>query len=561
MINLNKVKTYIKEFTSRKEVLSVEKKLSDEEINGLVGKISDKWKEVSVDKVNQLIKNGLFNVDNIYAEMLEGTSEDVAKYDVYGTFSTGQWQDWRSVASRAYTGNMVMDSNITPNSPKMAGFVNPEVANKIGNVMTPAFLGYGQLALLETSPWVNKILDFKADNLYGKGIALTGDGSRECNRKIENIMSAWSDYNLDEEITTLARWTYLFGGADMAVGIKGLKDSALQRPLKFNDMCIPQNSITQFQAVCPYLSSPMIPNNVNAFSPFFYDVEHRMVINKLTHVSRLITMNTKKPNQLIAPQYQYRGVSLIQVILKYLFQIITSSNATAQAMIQNALWIYETSVNYQSDPSFQAELQAIQNQRDNTMFVPVRLQDKIYIVQIDMSSNSEIIRTWMDMLSMLINAPQTVFVGSAAKGMNATGEQEMKNFHDTIDAERIKTQYNQATRKTINYLQCSVNKEIDPVIKITNIELDESYDKKRAEISQIATDVAERLLLAGLMSPEQITSSLAQQKWFIFNSSVQTQVDEIDSLADGDIEDQQYVPMNELNSNKNLSSQGFSDIP
>jgi hypothetical protein len=544
---MNTLKTYFHELKKKKSIILEDKKLTKEQSKDIVEKLGNRINEVSMDKVHQLTKAGLFNIDNLCYDLL-----GIEGHEANSTFSRGQWENWQNVSASAKVGNMAMDS---------AGnnFIDPMIADKITSIMTPKFLGYGTLAYLEPSPWVRKILHFKADNLYGKGIALTGDGSRECNRKIQNILSAWDDVNLDEEIITLARWTYLFGGADMAVGIKGVKGEALQRPLKYNDLYIPKNSIMQFQSVCPYLSSPMIPNNVNAFAPFFYQVEHRMVINRLTHVSRLISMDTCKPNQLIAPQYQYRGVSLIQEVIKYLFQIITSSNATAQAMIQNALWIYETSLNYLADEQFQNELKSLQASRDNTMFVPIRLQDKIYIVQIDLSSNAEIIRTWLDMLSMLVGAPQTIFVGSAAKGLNATGDQEMKNFHDSIDAERRKTRYNSAIKKAINHLQCHCNGEIDPRIKMTNVELDESYDRKRAEITQLATDSGEKLLLNGVLSPEEWRNAIGHQKWHIYNTIVQEQVDQVDALENADIAEQQYIPLNELNNMSNLGQTNLTD--
>ena len=47
--------------------------------------------------------------------------------------------------------------------------------------------------------------------------------------------------------------------------------------------------------------------------------------------------------------------------------------------------------------------------------------------------------------------------------------QKIKNFHYSIVSERIKTGYNCACKKTVNFLDCNVNGEVDPRISSSHI--------------------------------------------------------------------------------------------
>jgi hypothetical protein len=267
----------------------------------------------------------------------------------------------------------------------------------------------------------------------------------------------------------------------------------------------------------------MIPNTTDGTGEFYYDPEHWFLITKLIHASRIINLDVDKPDEYQSPMYYYRGISLVQSIFKYIFQLILTSNSTCNSLLQNSLWILETSKDYQSNQKFKQQIADIAKQRNNAMIIPVAMGDKFSVLQIDIGANAEIAKMFQEILATLMDCPHTMFLGVSAKGLTTSGMQEMKNWHDQVATDRVDNGYDEAWVEIINYIQLSELGYINDSITIQNVELDESYEKARLESSLIMTQIQDILFNMGIFDGEKILHSISQTAYHPMNKIVQSQ--------------------------------------
>lgn len=504
---------------TKEELLELKKKLKKD------FKVNMQYRKLEQAELNVMIEKGLFGFDAMFdacTETGEGFAPNEVRYK-------DRWVDAGEL-QRAYRNpkyaksHQALDSlqgdavNTINNNSKGA-------VDEFSNIMLPKMMGYGALSPYQSNIWVRKIINLKAKSIYGKGFVLNGDGTDKTNEDIKTLYKAFDKFKVRKVLITALKRSYLFGGVSIVPKIKGVSREGLKKELKFDSNHIPKGSLQGFNVVSPYFCTPMIPNTTDGTGDFYYDPEHWFLIDKLIHASRIINLATDSTDEYQSSLYYYRGISMVQSLIKYIFQVILSGNSTANSMLQNSLWIMETSKNYMTDKNFQKMVAKIAKERSNSMIVPLSTPDKFSILQIDISNNADITRFFQETIATLIDAPHTLFLGIAAKGLTTSGIQEMKNWHDIIQTDRVDIGYDDALVTILNETSLSELGRINPSITIQNVELDETYEMNRVQAGLGLKEIYTNLFELGCWSSEQITNFIAQCSYHPMNKVMQMQVE------------------------------------
>lgn len=509
----------------------------------------DCWRKLKQEEINEMIETGLLSLDSLYKACTELPN---AGYKGGSVRYKDKWVDAKNI-QKAYRNPKFSDKLVVMDAKGNAESVIENNSNQgaiagASDIISPQIMGYGMLSQLQSQVWVRKCLNLKAKSQYGKGVVLNGDGTEKTDRDIEKIYKAIDRLKVKRTMITALKRAYLFGGVSIVPKIRGVSDEGLKKEIKFTSAHIPKGSLQGFNVVSPYFCTPMIPNTTDATGEFYYDPEHWFLINKLIHASRLINLDVDKPDEYQSPLYYYRGISLVQSIFKYIFQLILTSNSTCNSLLQNSLWILETSKDYQSNKKLQQDVARIAKERNNAMIIPVAMGDKFSVLQIDIGANAEIAKLFQEILATLMDCPHTMFLGVSAKGLTTSGMQEMKNWHDQVATDRVDNGYDEAWVEIINYIQLSELGYINDSITIQNVELDESYERARLDSSLVFTQIQEILFNMGIFDGERILHAISQCAYHPMNKIVQSQQNSpMNSPPDTDEHD---IPDEKLNTSK-----------
>src|SRR5574343_455458 len=543
MLNTNKIKKRIKaavhawqsvdQVEKKPLTEDQEKKLLEEQLKeykkDLKLDVAKKnvWRKVKQEEINEMIETGFLSLDSLYNACLESEGSGFKSGEVRyknGWIEAEKLQKAYNNPKTAKATDQIVVMDAKGNA--MSTIENNSSQGAItgaSDIITPQIMGYGLLSQLQSQVWVRKCLNLKAKSQYGKGVVLNGDGTEKTDKDIEIIYKAIDRLKVKRTMITALKRAYLFGGVSIVPKISGVSDNGLKKELKFTSAFIPKGSLQGFNVVSPYFCTPMIPNTVDATGEFYYDPEHWFLINKLIHSSRLINLDIDKPDEYQSPAYYYRGISLVQSIFKYIFQLILTSNSPCNSLLQNSLWILETSKDYQTSGKLQAEVARIAKERNNAMIVPLSKGDEFKVLQIDIGANAEIAKMFQEILATLMDCPHTMFLGVSAKGLTTSGMQEMKNWHDQVATDRVDNGYDEAWVEIINYIQLSELGYINDSITVQNVELDESYERARLDSSLVLAQLQEIYFNMGIFDGESILHSIAQTAYNPMNKIVQSQ--------------------------------------
>lgn len=568
MLNTNKIKKRIKaavhawqsvdQVEKKPLTEDQEKKLLEEQLKeykkDLKLDVAKKnvWRKVKQEEINEMIETGFLSLDSLYNACLESEGSGFKSGEVRyknGWIEAEKLQKAYNNPKTAKATDQIVVMDAKGNA--MSTIENNSSQGAItgaSDIITPQIMGYGLLSQLQSQVWVRKCLNLKAKSQYGKGVVLNGDGTEKTDKDIEIIYKAIDRLKVKRTMITALKRAYLFGGVSIVPKISGVSDNGLKKELKFTSAFIPKGSLQGFNVVSPYFCTPMIPNTVDATGEFYYDPEHWFLINKLIHSSRLINLDIDKPDEYQSPAYYYRGISLVQSIFKYIFQLILTSNSTCNSLLQNSLWILETSKDYQTSGKLQAEVARIAKERNNAMIVPLSKGDEFKVLQIDIGANAEIAKMFQEILATLMDCPHTMFLGVSAKGLTTSGMQEMKNWHDQVATDRVDNGYDEAWVEIINYIQLSELGYINDSITVQNVELDESYERARLDSSLVLAQLQEIYFNMGIFDGESILHSIAQTAYNPMNKIVQSQQNSPMNMPPET--DEHNIPDDKLNTQK-----------
>ena len=369
-----------------------------------------------------------------------------------------------------------------------------------------------------------RIIDIVPAEMIRQGWEIEGDSDQEINSKMEEIKT-------NQNLTTLLRWARLYGGALCVMGIAdGLPldepvDERNIRDVKWLHV------FDRYQSFSRDGTFEKDLNNPNYGFPNVYTVnDSRTGAIFYVHHSRILRTDWS----LLPPRQQNFNNGWGDPLLQSTYDELRNYS-TAFA---NAGLIMQDFVNYTLSIPNLAELissQCADNQvmkrldilnltkgATNTMILDA--EEKYEKASTNISGIPELLDRFMLALSAVSGVPVSLLFGRSAAGMNATGDNDVRNFYDMVKQEQ-ESKLKPMLEKLTRYIMLSKDGSFAGVEpdnwSIQFIPLWQNTEEQEAIVRKIVAETDAIYLDRGVLDPAEVAvSRFGGNRW-----SMNTEVD------------------------------------
>lgn len=400
-----------------------------------------------------------------------------------------------------------------------------------------AMLGsWQELDACYQSSWISrKICDIPAEDMTREWRRIKSDGAEEISKFEEAFMLP----NLVQEAIT---WARLYGGS----GILMLTDQDLMKPLRVDK--IRKGQLKRLITLDRWDMSAMQINtwdvlSSNYLKPEFFTIRGGSQLIHHSHFARFT--GERLPLRYMA-QTQGWGDSVLRKCIEDITDMVAAKNGIAELM-------QEANVNVITRPGLTEELASDQDENIINRYTMFRMMisnfqmalldggdgsgtgaEKLDRQTLNLSGVAPIIEQFITWISGAADIPVTRMFGTSAKGMNATGDGDDKNYNNSIRAQQR------------SYL-AEPMRQLDEVIVRSALGFwpdDFSYvwnplslptDLDHAQAEQLRSQKHLAYLEAGVVQKSQIQRELQATEEYQFDEE---KIDELEALEDGNMFDE-----------------------
>lgn len=410
-------------------------------------------------------------------------------------------------------------------------------SKRSGNRWDIPLLGsWQELDACYASSWIaRKICDIPAEDMTREWRRIKSDGAEEISKFEEALMLP----NLVQEAIT---WARLYGGS----GILMLTDQDLMKPLRVDK--IRKGQLKRLITLDRWDMSAMKINtwdvlSSNYLKPEFYTIRGGSQMIHHSHFARFT--GERLPLRYMA-QTQGWGDSVLRKCIEDITDMVAAKNGIAELM-------QEANVNVITRAGLTDELASDQDENIINRYTLFRMMisnfqmalldggsgsgtdgEKLERQTLNLSGVAPIIEQFITWISGAADIPVTRMFGTSAKGLNATGEGDDKNYNNSIRAQQR------------SYL-AEPMRQLDEVIVRSALGFwpdDYSYiwnplslpnDLESAQAQRLRAETHIAYLEANVVQRSQVMRELQATEEYQFDEK---QIDELEKLEEGNIFDE-----------------------
>ena len=298
------------------------------------------------------------------------------------------------------------------------------------------------------------IIDLFAQEMIRQGWEIEGDAEGKIIGKLEEL-------RVNEAMINLCKWARLFGGA---ICIMGISDGLpLDQPVDEDALRDVQwlRVFDRYQAYSRDGTFESDLNSPNYGYPNIYTVnDNRTGAVFYVHYSRVLRMDWN----ILPPRWQNFnqgwGDPLAQTIYEQLRNYSTAFSNTAtifEDFINKILYIPDLTLKLNSDGCNQAFLQRLNVMNltsGNSNTILADELERFEKLTTNVSGIAELLDRFMIALSSVTRIPVSLLFGRSHAGLNATGDNDVRNFYDAVKQEQ-EHKLRPCMEKLIRYIMLS----------------------------------------------------------------------------------------------------------
>lgn len=383
----------------------------------------------------------------------------------------------------------------------------------------------GQLDQMYRSDGVVRlIIDLFAQEMVRQGWELEGDSDGKIVNKMEEL-------KVNQAMINLIKWARLFGGS---ICIMGIADGL---PL---DMPVDEAAIRdvqwlrvfdRYQAYSRDGTFESDLNSPNYGYPNVYTVnDNRTGAIFFVHYSRILRMDWN----ILPPRWQNFnqgwGDPLIQTIYEELRNYSTAFSNTAtmfEDFVNSILSIPDLSLKMASqcgDEQVLKRLNILNLTKSNTNTTILDAEERYEKLTTNVTGIAELLDRFMVALSAVTRIPVSLLFGRSAAGLNATGDNDVRNFYDAVKQEQ-EAKLRQCLEKLIRYIMISKDGPFNGVEpddwSLQFIPLWQNTEEQDALTRKLVAETDAIYINAGVLDPSEVAiSRFGGNKW-----SMNTEID------------------------------------
>lgn len=315
--------------------------------------------------------------------------------------------------------------------------VQPNRGSSISDALSMWYVNQGfighQLAALVAQNWlVFKACDMPSRDALRNGWRITGTLSDAEKEELERSDIRMGIKRTMRDFLTMGR---VFG-VRIAIPQINYEDPDAAYKLPFNPDGVRAGTFQGWVTVDPYWTAPGV-TSTRPDQMHFYDPEYWTIGGRQYHRSHLIIYRHGLLADILKPAYYYGGIPLPQLIMERVYGAERTANEAPLLALTKRTVVYKTDLE-RALANYGQLQEKIKQQAELWNNFGVRIIDKEADEhqQFDtaLADLDALIMTQYQLVAAASEVPATKLLGTSAKGFNATGENDEKNYHECLES-------------------------------------------------------------------------------------------------------------------------------
>jgi len=412
-----------------------------------------------------------------------------------------------------------MDNSMTPAKPIAEKGADAAIPNAIaGWFMNQTFIGYQACALISQHWLIDKACSQAGEDAVRNGWKLKATNSEaELDKgEYDKLVSHDVEFKLSENLAEFNRFKNIFGIRVALFEVESDDPKYYEKP--FNIDGILEGSYRGISQVDPYWMTPMLTNESTAdpANKNFYDPEFWIISGKKYHRSHLIIARGPQPADILKPTYVFGGIPLTQRIYERVYAAERTANEAPLLALNKRTQALHVDVEkaMANQDKFERRLGWWVKYRDNHAVKVLGTEEKIDQFDTSLADFDAVIMNQYQLVAAIAKTPSTKLLGTSPKGFDATGEFEMKSYHEELESIQTHIMMPMLAR---HYMLAARSMGLQTQVMVVFEPVDSITTQQKADLNDKKADTDTKYVNIGAISPEEVRQRLKDDKHSGYN--------------------------------------------
>jgi len=382
-----------------------------------------------------------------------------------------------------------------------------------------SFIGYQTCAIIAQHWLVDKACMSPAEDAVANDFELSFPESSDKDDTLDKDLKATDkEYQIKKNLIEFVKFSRVFGIRIAMFIVESDDPDYYKKP--FNIDGVKKGTYKGISQIDPYWMTPQLTTigATDIWSKNFYEPEFWQVSGKLIHKSHLCIIRHSEVADILKPSYLFGGLSLPQKI----YERVYAAERTANEAPQLAMTKRTTALNIDMEAAVGGERSLVDKILDWTRFRDnygvklLGMDEQITQQDTSLADLDNVIMTQYQLVASIANVPSVRLLGTSPKGFNATGDYEMKTYHEELRQLQV-NDLNPLLERHYELVQ----KSVYGVVKFFEINwkpIDIPNAKEQGELDKAKADLYKTYVDAMILDPMEIKKKLSEDKDSGFNN-------------------------------------------
>lgn len=349
------------------------------------------------------------------------------------------------------------------------------------------FIGWQACAILAQHWLVAKACAMAGDDAVAAGWKVARDDGKEWTPEATDIIRRLDKkYKIEANLKEAAFFRNVFGIRLCLFVFDDFGPDDYARP--FDPKRVRPGTYKGISQIDPYFVSPQLTDNaLKIGNRDFYVPEYWQIRGNRIHRSHFVILYGKEVADVLKPTYVYGGIPLTQRIYERVYAAERTANEAPQLALAKRLTVrYVDLAQAMSDEQLFTETVAFGSQyQDNFGTQIAGLEERVERFDTALGDLDTVTMTQYQIVAAIAEVPATKLLGTSPKGFGASGDYEIKSYHESLrgiqtnDLERILSRhYKCMALSDFENPGLGIKIVWEPIDKPSAMELAELNDKK-----------------------------------------------------------------------------------
>lgn len=271
--------------------------------------------------------------------------------------------------------------------------------------------------------------------------ALKDDLIYQCENQeqLEIFLKALQSFKVKEKITNLSKWSKVFGGAVIVIVTD---EDKMDTPLVVQNL--KQGQLTNLVVLDKFdvtsVTLERDPLNKNYLRPIYYQIAKG---GGNIHYSRVIHLDGESTTNFNKELFNGWGISILEKGWNSIINATISPDLLSNIILQSNQDVYKINglneaLTNGNDELVLKRLQSIQESKSILNGFALDKEDDYVNIAKTFTGLETINKSFYEIVCGAFDIPYSRFMGISSTGLNVTGEGDLSNYYDKVEAERTK---------------------------------------------------------------------------------------------------------------------------